>query len=529
MTKNFRSDLPQWHALDDHSKTMKDTYIRDLFKADDKGEKTRFDDFHIRLDSMLYDFSKQRLNRDTIDKLCAYAQACDLEGWRSKMFGGEAINITEDRAVLHTALRNGTDEGLMINGQDIHTDIKATLKKMKVFSNALREEKRFTHIVNIGIGGSDLGAAMAYEALRPFADPTINVHFVSNVDASHLAEALKNVEPEKTLFIVASKTFTTQETITNANTAKRWLQEKLGVQDVSDHFVAISQNIDGAAQFGITPDRIFPIWDWVGGRFSLWSAVGLALCIGIGYDNFATMLGGAHAMDTHFKTAPLRENIPVMLSLIGMWNRNFLNYESLAVIPYDQYLHRFPAYLQQLDMESNGKSVDRNHHRIPYHTGPIIFGEAGTNSQHAFFQLIHQGTNIVPCEFIMTIKSQNPTGDHQNKLLANAIAQTKALMDGRTHDDPHKVFEGNRPSSTLVLEELTPYTLGMLIALYEHKIFVQGVLWNINSFDQCGVELGKVLAGQIVQSLDKTTKQVGDAPDTDSSTDGLIRLVHQSS
>ncbi len=515
MASKIRSDLLEWKALEEHAKSLDNFNILNFFD----NNPDRFDDFSIRMDHLLLDYSKQRLNADTVQKLCEYAKACDLEDWRGKMFSGEAINITEDRAVLHTALRAKSDGELKINDADIYPEIQKTLNTMKNFADNIRKNKTYTDVVNIGIGGSDLGAVMAYEALKPFTDRDINFHFVSNVDATHLAETLRVITPETTLFIVTSKTFTTQETMTNAASARAWLQDKLGKDDISDHFVAVSQNIEGASDFGIEKENIFPIWDWVGGRYSIWSAVGLPLCIALGGKQFQEFLDGARTMDDHFKTAPMEDNVPIMLALVGLWNRNFLKYDSLAVIPYDQYLHRFPAFLQQLDMESNGKAVDRDNNQVPYDTGPTVFGESGTNSQHAFFQLIHQGTNIIPCEFIAAIKSQNPIGDHQKMLLANVIAQSKALMEGKEDSDPHKMFQGNRPSTTILLDELTPYTLGMLIALYEHKVFVQGVLWNINSFDQCGVELGKVLARQIMDTLD------GNGSDTDSSTQNLIDMI----
>ena len=517
----LRSDLPEWKALETEAANLSEAHISTLFK----NHPQRFDDFHVHAGPLLLDYSKQRLTKETVKKLCALAKACDVDGWRSKMFSGERINMTEGRAVLHTALRGQCGDAIMRDGKNIYDGIHATLKKMQQFTDKVRDEQRFTDVVSIGIGGSDLGAVMASEALKPFTDRKINTHFVSNVDSTHLAEALRQVNPKRTLFIVVSKTFTTQETMTNATSAREWLKGKLVKDDVSDHFVAISQNIEGVKEFGIKEDNIFPIWDWVGGRYSIWSAVGLPLCLAIGYDNFSKMLNGAHEMDQHFLKAPLEDNLPIMLAMIGVWNRNFLKYNSLAVIPYDQYLHRFPAYLQQLDMESNGKSVDRNNNDIPYDTGPIIFGESGTNAQHAFFQLIHQGTEIIPCEFIMTLKSQNKMGDHQEKLLANVVAQSKALMDGKPDDDAHKKFNGNRPSNTLVIKELTPHTLGMLIALYEHKIFVQGVIWNINSFDQCGVELGKVLAKQIIA----TTQDNTEMPNEDSSTRALLDLIRSSS
>jgi len=513
----LRSNLPEWAALETHARATKDIHIRDLFAHN----KERFDEFSLRCGPLLMDYSKQRVNDETIDKLCAYARACDLEGWREKMFDGEVINSTENRAVLHTALRAGANAKIALDDENVVPKIQSILQRMHDFSDTLRAEGRFTHIVNIGIGGSDLGAAMAYEALKPFVDPNITVHFVSNMDSSHLSEVLNKVEAEKTLFIVVSKSFTTLDTMTNANSAREWLCRELSTDCPGEHFVAVSQNVTLAKEFGIKENNIFPLWSWVGGRFSLWSTVGLALCIALGFEQFKSMLDGAKEMDEHFRSTKLENNLPVIMGLVGMWNRNFLGHETLAVIPYNQNLHRFPAYMQQLDMESNGKSVDRNEQRIPYATGPIIFGAPGTNAQHSFFQHIHQGTTIVPCEFIACLKDHSPMGDHHIKLLANVFAQSEALMEGKESDNPNKSFDGNRPSTTILLDELTPYTLGMLIALYEHKIFVQGILWNINSFDQCGVELGKVLADQIIPALSEGK----DAPAMDGSTKKLIEIA----
>ncbi len=516
MNKKIRSDLKQWHELEEHAKVIENVPMRTHFDNDPN----RFNNFHISIDSMLLDYSKQHIDKTTIEKLCNYAKACDLEVWRDKMFAGERINITEDRAVLHTALRSDNQE-IIVDGHNIIPDIHATFRRMDEFSNKVNQEKRFTHIVNIGVGGSDLGTFMAYEALKQYSNRDISLYFVSNIDATALKETLRVIDPEKTLFVITSKTFTTQETIANALSARKWLKEKIGNKDISDHFVAITQNIEIAKDFGIKEERIFPIWDWVGGRFSIWSAVGLPLSIAIGYDNFKAMLDGAKEIDKHFCSAPFDKNMPIILGLIGMWNRNFLKRKSLAVIPYSQYLHRFPAYLQQLDMESNGKSIDRNAKKTPYDTGSVIFGEVGTNSQHAFFQLIHQGSDVVPCEFIAIIKNKNDIDDHQKILLSNAIAQAQALMDGQSNNDPHKAFDGNRPSIMLMIDELTPRNFGKLIALYEHKIFVQGILWNINSFDQCGVELGKTLARQIINNLEISIKNTN----IDSSTLNLINTI----
>ncbi len=514
---SLRCDLPEWKDLEVHARCARCVHMSDLFANDEK----RFDKFSRRLESILIDYSKQQASEETLDKLFTYARACDLEGWRKKMFDGEAINPTENRAVLHTALRAGAENKIMLDGKDIVPQIQTVLKRMRDFSDKVRSEKRFTDIVSIGIGGSELGAAMAYEGLKPFTDQDITVHYVSNIDPSQLSEVLQKVEAKSTLFVVVSKSFTTMDTMTNARSAREWLCKHLGEDAPAEHFVAVSKNIALAQEFGIKEENIFPIWDWVGGRFSMWSSVGLALCIALGYDQFEAMLDGAKAMDEHFKSAGLEDNLPVILGLIGMWNRNFLGYETLAVVPYNQYLYRLPAYMQQLDMESNGKSIDRNEQSVPYATGPVIFGTPGTNAQHSFFQLLHQGTTIIPCEFIASIKSDSAIGDHQTKLLANVFAQSKALMEGKKSRNPNKAFEGNRPSTTILLDALTPYNLGMLIALYEHKIFVQGVLWNINSFDQCGVELGKILADQIIPAL----LEEDDVKTMDGSTKNLIEIT----
>lgn len=491
----LRSALPEWEALEVHARAIDTIAIRDLFHKD----KARFERFHLSHKGLLMDYSKQRVTDETLSLLCAYAHACDLEGWRERMFSGDVINTSEKRAVLHTAVRARQD-----------AQVRDALDKMRVFTESLQDKKRFTHIVNIGIGGSDLGPVMTYGALKSYADPSFDVHFVSNVDPSHLGDVLAKVVPEETLFIVTSKTFTTLETMTNARSARDWLEQKLGTDDVGEHFAAVTNDANLAQEFGVPENQILPLWSWVGGRFSLLSPAGLPLCIALGFSRFEELLRGAHDMDQHFKETPLERNMPVLMGLVGLWNRNFLGYESLAVIPYNQHLHRFPAYVQQLDMESNGKSVDRQGRRVPYATGPIVFGEPGTNAQHAFFQLLHQGTSIIPCEFIACVKASTPLGDQQMKLLANLFAQSEALMNGQKSDDPNKCFEGNRPSTTLLLDALTPYSLGMLIALYEHKIFVQGILWNINSFDQCGVELGKVLAERILPTLLGAEKPLDD-------------------
>ncbi len=498
MKQAQRSDLPQWKALKAHKGELGNVQIKSLFKDNPN----RFDDFHLTHENMMFDYSKQPITAKTMENLIALARDCDIEGWRKKMFDGELINTTENRAALHTALRaaNASSAPIIVEGENIIPKISNALDKIKDFSEKVRAEKKFTHIVNIGVGGSDLASSMVFEALKYYSDRDISVHFISNIDGTHLTETLRLVDPEKTLFIVTSKTFTTQETMANAQSAKKWLQQKLNIDDVSNHFAAISQNTELAKEFGINDELIFPIWDWVGGRFSLWSSIGLPFCIAIGFDNFKELLNGARSMDQHFQNAPLEQNMPVILAMIGIWHRNFLKRPAISISLYDQYLWQFPAYLQQLEMESNGKSIDRNNNPINYETCPIILSGIGTNAQHAYFQMLHQGTDIIPCDFIMVAKTHNPIKGHHEKLLANAIAQTKALMDGRADENPHKSFNGNRPSNSIIIDELTPYSLGMLLALYEHKVFVQGVIWNINSFDQCGVELGKILANQIIQN-----------------------------
>lgn len=519
-----RTQLQAWQDLLAHHERMQGVRISDLFAQDE----ARFAHFHVRHEGLMLDYSKQRITGETLAALMDLARACDLEGERDRLFSGAVMNITENRAVLHTALRDRASTEIIVDGENIVPMIRETFARMKDITDKVRAEKRFTHIINIGIGGSELGPNMVTQALRPFSDRGIQVHYVSNVDSSDLAEKLLLVEPEKTLFIVTSKTFTTQETMCNARSARRWLREVLGREDVSAHFMASTQNVKAALEFGILEENILPIWDWVGGRYSLWSAIGLSQCFAIGYENFEAMLAGAYAMDMHFRTAPLERNIPVLLGMIGVWHRNFEGFESVGIMPYDQYLHALPAYMQQLDMESNGKSVTRAGKPITdYKTGPIILGQAGTNGQHAFFQLVHQGTTIIPSDFIFSLKNQNPIGLHHLKLTANAIAQTKALMDGCENDNPHKVFGGNRPSNTIVLDELTPYALGMLLAMYEHKVFVQGIIWDINSFDQCGVELGKVLAKQLINEFgnDADSREEDGKAHMDSSSYALVSMA----
>ena len=517
--------------------------MRDLFAADPD----RAGRFTLELDGLLFDYSKNRVTEETVSLLCELADEIGLRGWIDRMFGGEAINQTEGRAVLHTALRNPLGTSVVVDGVDVMPEIFKVRGKMRAFSDKVRSGawtgatgQRITDVVNIGIGGSDLGPVMVTEALAPYGRQGPTPHFVSNVDGTHLSETLRLVSPESTLFIVASKTFTTQETLANAHSARAWLVEALGEAAVAKHFVALSTNSDAVAEFGIDTDNMFEFWNWVGGRYSLWSAIGLSIACAVGMDAFEDLLAGAHDVDEHFKSSPFGQNIPVLMALLGVWYHNFFGAASHAVLPYDQYLHRFPAYLQQADMESNGKSADRDGHPITdYTTGPVVWGEPGTNGQHAFYQLIHQGTRLVPCDFIVPAQSHNPIGEHHTLLLANCIAQGQALMRGKTAEEaraelqatglsddavqrltPHKTFTGNRPSNTLMLPKLTPRMLGRLVALYEHKIFVQGVVWNVFSFDQWGVELGKQLAKTVVGSITGT----GDT-EHDSSTAQLVAFA----
>jgi glucose-6-phosphate isomerase len=484
------------------------------------------------------DFSKNRITEKTLDLLIDLARACGLEAERERMFRGEAINETEGRAVLHTALSNLRGGPVFVDGVDVMPSVFSGLEKMRQFTEKVRSGewkgltgKPIENIVNIGIGGSDLGPVMVTEALKHYSRRDLRLFFVSNVDGTHISEVLRQIDPDRSLFIVASKTFTTQETMTNALTARDWFVSKSGSRDVSRHFVALSTNRDEVVRFGIDPENMFVFWDWVGGRYSLTSAIGLSIMLSIGHDNFMELLRGFHEMDLHFRTAPDRENIPLVLGLLGVWYNNFFNAQTHEILPYDQYLHRFPAYFQQGDMESNGKGIDRSGRKVAYQTGPVIWGEPGTNGQHAFFQLIHQGTRIVPADFIGFARSLNPLGDHHHKLMANFFAQTRALAFGKTEEEVraegvaeglimHRTFPGNRPTTTIMAERLTPAVLGRLIALYEHKIFTQGVIWNIYSFDQWGVELGKALAGEILPRLHSTESPVDGQ---DSSTKGLIQ------
>lgn len=527
-----------WKALHENF-SQTDFELRTLFQNNSQ----RFNQFSIKRQDYLFDFSKNLIDQKTFDLLQNLAEECDLQIAIKKMFSGEKINETEGRAVLHTALRDFSDTPVLVDGEDIKPAIKKVLNQMKTFSEKVISGSHtgfsgqpISDIVNIGIGGSDLGPVMVCSALKHFKT-RLNVHFVSNVDGNHIAEVLKDLNPETTLFIIASKTFTTQETMTNADSAKTWFLQSGNQEQVSKHFVALSTNTEAVKNFGIAEENIFEFWDWVGGRYSLWSAIGLSIVLAVGYDNFEHLLKGANETDIHFRNTDFKENIPVLMGLLGIWYRNFFDAGTYAILPYSQYLDRFAAYLQQGDMESNGKCVDRNGHFVEYETGPIIWGEPGTNGQHAFYQLIHQGTELIPADFIAYAKSCNVVSDHQEKLLANFFAQTEALAFGKTEEEAraelkksgiseeeikrlvnYKVFHGNTPTNSLIFNELTPYSLGQLIALYEHKIFVQGIIWNIFSFDQFGVELGKVLAGKILSEL----KNNDPVSSHDSSTNGLM-------
>ena len=531
-----------WKALEAHQSQLAHTTIADLFKQ----EENRFNDYSLTFENqILVDFSKNKINQETLKLLHQLAKESALDEAINAMFTGEKINRTENRAVLHTALRNRSNTPVYVDGKDVMPEVNAVLAKMSAFCDRVISGewkgytgKVITDVVNIGIGGSDLGPYMVTEALRPYKNH-LNMHFVSNVDGTHIAETLKKVNPETTLFLVASKTFTTQETMTNANSARDWLLAAAKDNNaVAKHFAALSTNGKAVAEFGIDTNNMFEFWDWVGGRYSLWSAIGLSIALSIGFDNFEALLSGAHEMDKHFRTAPLEKNIPATLALVGLWNTNFLGAQTEAILPYDQYLHRFAAYFQQGNMESNGKYVDRNGNVIrDYQTGPIIWGEPGTNGQHAFYQLIHQGTMLIPCDFIAPAQSHNPLGDHHSKLLSNFFAQTEALAFGKTKEEveaefvkagksldevkdivPFKVFTGNKPTNSILVQKITPFVLGALIAMYEHKIFAQGVIFNIFSFDQWGVELGKQLANRILPELADKEK----VSSHDSSTNGLI-------
>lgn len=529
-----------WARLQALSDKYKDLTISSLFS-----ERERFERYSLALEDILVDYSKNRVNDEIFKALLDLARETKLHEAIEAMFSGDPINGTEGRAVLHTALRNRANTPVYVDGEDVMPEVNRVLEKMKVFSDKVQKGqwlgytgKPIKSLVNIGIGGSDLGPVMVTEALKPYQSKNLDIYFVSNVDGTHIAETLKKVDPETTLFFIASKTFTTQETMTNAHTARNWfLDQAKDEKAIAKHFVALSTNQKGVEAFGIDPENMFEFWDWVGGRYSLWSAIGLPIACAIGFENFEELLAGGHAMDLHFRESMFDRNIPIILALIGIWNTNFLGACSEAILPYNQYMHRFAAYFQQGNMESNGKYISRSGEKVSYTTGPIIWGEPGTNGQHAFYQLIHQGTHLIPCDFIAPAISHNPIGDHHQKLLSNFFAQTEALMNGKTLEQvrkemnlagksveeidrvaPHRVFEGNRPTNSILVKKITPYILGMLIAMYEHKIFVQGVIWNIFSFDQWGVELGKVLASSILPELQNEEEITSH----DSSTNGLI-------
>ena len=536
---NF-TETKAYKYLADHFININEKSLKDLFSEDPE----RFEKFSVIFDDMLLDYSKNRIDDTTIALLVQLAKECKLDEAIKAMFSGDIINQTEGRPVLHIALRNQSEKSILVDGKNVMPDVNKVLAKMEKFSESIisgewkgHTGKAITDVVNIGIGGSDLGPVMVTEALKAYKNH-LNLHFVSNIDGTHIVETLKTLDPETTLFLVASKTFTTQETMTNANTAREWfLNSGADTAAIAKHFAALSTNAKDVSAFGIDTENMFEFWDWVGGRYSLWSAIGLPIALSIGFDNFKQLLAGAHAADNHFETTPFESNVPVIMALVGIWYINFFDAETQAILPYDQYMHRFAAYFQQGDMESNGKHVDRNGEEITYETGPIIWGEPGTNGQHAFYQLIHQGTRLVPCDFIAPAQSLNPIGDHHPILLSNFFAQTEALMNGKTLDQvndelqkdgksqeemakiaPFKVFEGNRPTNSILLKRVTPYSLGSLIAIYEHKIFVQGIIWNIFSFDQWGVELGKQLAKSILPEL-KDDQPVNSH---DASTNGLI-------
>lgn len=530
-----------WKALQAHHTEMKTVQIKDLFKKDSK----RFEKMSITLNDIIFDYSKNIITDETLEKLLQLAEDCKVKNAMEAVFDGEKINGTENRAVMHTALRNFSDQSMSIDGEDVMPEVRETREKMKAFCEKIHSGewkgysgKKIKNIVNIGIGGSDLGPVMVTEALKPYWIEGINAYFVSNVDGTQIVETLKNLNPEETLFTIASKTFTTQETMTNAQTARDWfLKSAKDEKFVAKHFVALSTNEEGVKKFGIDPTNMFVFWDWVGGRYSLWSSIGLSIALTIGYDNFEKLLKGAESSDHHFRTTDFKENIPVIMALVGLWYTNFFGSETEAIFPYDQYMHRFPAYFQQGNMESNGKHTDRNGNDVTYSTGPIVWGEPGTNGQHAFYQLVHQGTHLIPCDFIAPAISHNPVGEHHKILVSNFIAQTEALMNGKNAEQvaaelknagmersemekliPFKVFTGNKPTNSFLLKEITPFSLGALTALYEHKIFIQGVIWNIFSFDQWGVELGKQLATNVLPQLDNNDE----IDSHDASTNGLI-------
>lgn len=516
------TETTAWKNLQAHFNSKNVADIKSLFKNDEN----RFEKFSIHFNDIIFDFSKNNINAETISLLTELALECDLKKAIEAMFTGEKINETEQRAVLHTALRNFSGDPVYTDGEDVMPLVQAAQQHMKQFCVKIHsgEHRGFTgkkikYIINIGIGGSDLGPVMVTEALKAFKKKDIESFFVSNVDAAHMVQTLQKVKADETLFIIASKTFTTQETMANAHSAREWfLQQDGTVESISKHFIALSTNEKDVAAFGIDTENMFRFWDWVGGRYSLWSSIGLSIALNIGYDHFEKLLKGAYAADQHFRNTSFDKNIPVLMALIGIWYRNFFNAATEAILPYDQNMHRFPAYLQQGNMESNGKYIDRNHQPVSWQTGPVIWGEPGTNGQHAFYQLIHQGTQMIPCDFIAAAKSPYHLGDHHQLLLSNFFAQTEALMNGTDHENPHRVFKGNKPTNSFLLKEIDPFALGELIAFYEHKIFVQGVVWNIFSFDQWGVELGKILANKILPEL----KDAHSVHTHDGSTNGLI-------
>lgn len=520
---NNPSHTKEWAALKKHAQTLRKNHLNQLFEQD----KERFNTLSASFDGLFFDYSKQRVTSQTINKLCDLLVIQNFEQKRAAMFEGERINLTEDRAVMHTALRRPKGDSVLVDGKNIMPEIHNTLEKMEKFSKSVRAGhytgatgKKFEHVVSIGIGGSDLGPRLVSRALKTNAN-TVKTSFVTNIDSDDILYTLNQCNPETTLFVVISKSFKTQETIVNAKTAVDWLQASLPKgSDYSKHFIAVSSNINAVQEFGISSENIFPMWDWVNGRFSLWSAVGLPICLQHGFEEFKALLNGAYAMDKHFLNAPIAQNIPVLMALIGIWNRNFLEHRTLAVLPYAEKLLHFPAYLQQLEMESNGKMIDLDNQQITdYVTNPILFGEVGTNGQHSFYQLFHQGSHIIPCDFIGIIEDEDPSQERHKILLSNMMAQAQAFMQGRSiPNEPYRYFEGNRPSSTLLLNKIDAYHLGMLIALYEHKCFTQGVVWNINSFDQFGVELGKELSLKL---------QNGDLTGADNSTKGLYSRIHK--
>ncbi len=537
------SNTKAYSKLQSHFEENKNKHLRAWFKEDPN----RFETFSIQWNEILLDYSKNRMDKKTIELLVELAEECQLKECIERMFEGERINETEHREVLHTALRNQSDKPIRVEGDNVMPKVKKVLEQMREFSDNVINGtwkgftgKEITDVVNIGIGGSDLGPYMVCEALKHYKT-RLNVHFVSNVDGTHIAESLKGLNPETTLFIIASKTFTTQETMTNAFTARKWLLDKLKEDKaIAQHFVALSTNSQAVSDFGILPENMFQFWNWVGGRYSLWSAIGLSICLSVGFTHFKELLKGGYEMDEHFRNADFSENLPVLLALLGIWYNNFFKAESYAILPYDQYLHRFPAYLQQTDMESNGKFVNREGKIVQHQTGPVIWGEPGTNGQHAFYQLIHQGTKLIPSDFLVAKKSLNGLNDHHQKLLSNFLAQTQALAFGKTKEEayeelvnagnskeevdfllPFKIFEGNRPTNSIIYNSLTPKNLGSIIAMYEHKVFVQGIIWNVFSFDQWGVELGKQLANKILPNLQKKDKAI----DADSSTKGLLSYL----